>query len=167
LGTGQAILLHIPRDWKITLPVKTIPSLLHCLTFFSCIAHPRPRSSIAIYIVAFKPQPRPSPQALHFALPHLLIGLSDLQYSWFIGKLSSRSFFWCIHFDCCTDGSKVIDRQTILAGSLSLASIWKQDFKLKPIDTLIAFAFNLLISFWQTSKDALRVSGQQIKQASV
>ena len=38
--------------------------------------------------------------------------------------------FLCDHFCHCTDASKVIDRQTILVGSLSLASTWKQDFKL-------------------------------------
>ena len=90
-------------------------------------------------------------KSLHqnFAPQYLAIGLMELLYFWFIQKFSSRPFIWFIYFYFTTNCLKVIDCQTILlAGSQSLASIWKQDSKLKPINTLISFCFQLVdISF--------------------
>ena len=126
---------------------------LECFTFTSNIlsrcslqghfCQPKPRRLIHHLHCCIEASTKIKSYHQNFVLTYLAIGLLNLLHFWLDQKLFWRPFIWFIYFVYTFDGSKVIDSQTILlAGSQSLASIWKQDSKLKPIDTLTAFAFN-------------------------
>ena len=153
------------------MPIETISSLLHCWTFFSCYAHPRPRNPITIYIVALRHQARPAPTKTNLKTLSLLNHISGTAYSILANKtvlkrsLQALSIGLLRFFQACfvrkLFGIERLDSfwlqilvgslSQILFGSLSLASIWKQDFKLNLNNILNTSTLCVIIHFVHSS----------------